>query len=1077
VRLSTLIRRGLFHYWRTNLAVIAGVATAVSVLGGALLVGESVRDSLRNLVVERLGSTDQVIAAGSFFREELTDSFSTAVPLIQLEGIVIHQTSGLRATGIQVYGIDERFWQFHQVDQAAPERREVYLSPSLARELAAADNDGILLRVEKPSYIPAESLHGRKSDAARTVRFSFAGALLPENLGEFSLQPQQGAVRAAFVSLDTLQDSLEQPDRVNTLLLGEGETGAEATLRDAFALEDLGLKVDPVDSAAQLESEAGMLSDSLVDQGEAAAAALNAETQSVLTYLANTLRIGSREVPYSLIAAVPPSWGVPGLDPGKIVLNQWAAQDLAARTGEPLTLEYYLWRDDGGLVTETADFEVGGIIPTRDQRELAPDYPGITDVADIVDWDPPFPMDLGRIRPRDEDYWDRYQATPKAYVTLADGQRLWESRFGKVTALRAEGANPDAFRQELRDRLDPFEQGFMLLPVREQSLGASAGATDFGEYFVYFSFFLVVSALMLAGLFFRLGLEQRVRETGLLESAGYPARTVRRIFLREGAVLAAIGCVIGMAGAAAYAWVIVYGLRTWWVGAVGTQMLSVNVSPVWMFAGAVGGFLAALAAIALTLRSLRRISPKDRLAGVLTPGADVRPVARRAVWIGAVSLIAGLAMVATAALGLMPQVGGFFGAGTLLLIALLAFFRARLARTHTALGGNGGAAVARLGARNASFRPGRAVLSVALIASATFIIVAVDAFRFTGEGDVTDPASGSGGYRLMAEALLPLYYDPATPQGRRELGLGEMEDAGFVSFRLRPGDDVSCLNLYQPQNPRVLGAPEEFLEDGRFTFQSSLAETPEERANPWLLLEEISDDGAIPAAVAANSLQYILHRALGDEFVLNLAEGRQVRFRLVAALADTVFQRELIISEENFQRQFPNQEGYRVFLLNGSEDVGASLEESLADYGFDVRSTAEQLAEFHRVENTYLSTFQTLGALGLLLGTVGLAVILLRNVLERRRELALLRAVGYKSGHLALMVLSENLYLLVSGLFVGVLTALIAIAPAFATRGGGLTLASLGSLLVPVLITGVLASVLATVVSLRSPLLEALRAE
>ena len=65
-------------------------------------------------------------------------------------------------------------------------------------------------------------------------------------------------------------------------------------------------------------------------------------------------------------------------------------------------------------------------------------------------------------------------------------------------------------------------------------------------------------------------------------------------------------------------------------------------------------------------------------------------------------------------------------------------------------------------------------------------------------------------------------------------------------------------------------------------------------------------------------------------------------------------------------------------------------------FGGDATSTAERLARFHRVENTYLSTFQTLGGLGLLLGTVGLATVLLRNVLERRRELALLAAVGYR---------------------------------------------------------------------------------
>ena len=81
-----------------------------------------------------------------------------------------------------------------------------------------------------------------------------------------------------------------------------------------------------------------------------------------------------------------------------------------------------------------------------------------------------------------------------------------------------------------------------------------------------------------------------------------------------------------------------------------------------------------------------------------------------------------------------------------------------------------------------------------------------------------------------------------------------------------------------------------------------------------------------------------------------------------------------------------------------------------------MQSAPARLAAFHRVENSYLETFRALGALGLLLGTVGLAAVLMRNVLERRRELALLRAVGYRPRHLAVMVLAENLFLLVVGL-------------------------------------------------------------
>ena len=96
--------------------------------------------------------------------------------------------------------------------------------------------------------------------------------------------------------------------------------------------------------------------------------------------------------------------------------------------------------------------------------------------------------------------------------------------------------------------------------------------------------------------------------------------------------------------------------------------------------------------------------------------------------------------------------------------------------------------------------------------------------------------------------------------------------------------------------------------------------------------------------------------------------------------------------------------------------AGPAAAAILADFGADARSTADRIAEFHRVENTYLSTFQTLGGLGLLLGTVGLAAVLLRNVLERRRELALLGAVGYGLPRLFVIVVTESALLLISGL-------------------------------------------------------------
>jgi putative ABC transport system permease protein len=376
------------------------------------------------------------------------------------------------------------------------------------------------------------------------------------------------------------------------------------------------------------------------------------------------------------------------------------------------------------------------------------------------------------------------------------------------------------------------------------------------------------------------------------------------------------------------------------------------------------------------------------------------------------------------------------------------------------------------------------VLCIALIAFATFVIVAVEAFKRDEPGALVGRHSGGGGYPLLVETLLPIVHDLNDVPGREAMNLpagGALQGVRFDRFRVRPGDDTSCLNLYQPKNPRIIGGTQEFINSGRFAFHSSLAESAEERANPWLLLNRELEDGVIPVITDANSMTYVLHMKLGDDFVLPGSSERPIKLRLVAALADSIFQGEMLMAEQPFMRLFPEWDGYRFFLadapLGQTLEATELLESRLSDWGVDVASTAERLAGFHRVEYTYLSTFQMLGGLGLLLGTLGLGAILLRNVLERRRELALLRALGYTQSDFLTMVVAENVLLLVGGLIIGTFCALVAIAPMFLDRGGRLPVDTVALLLLGVLGTGLLASLGATVAALRSPLLSALRAE
>jgi ABC-type lipoprotein release transport system permease subunit len=634
--------------------------------------------------------------------------------------------------------------------------------------------------------------------------------------------------------------------------------------------------------------------------------------------------------------------------------------------------------------------------------------------------------------------------------------------------------------------------------VRDQSLAASRGATDFGEYFLYFSFFLVVSALMLTTLFFKLGIEQRAREVGTLQAIGFSDSGIQRLFLAEGTLLAIVGSLLGLIGAVAYGAFLIHGLRTWWVGAVGTTALTLHISWVWMIVGALGGVVAAVVCIFVTLRRLGRVSTRSLLAGSLEDlsrkGAKEDAKTQRGsriaffaplreIFLAIAFTLIGLVLLMCGALQAIPRVAAFFGGGVVLLIAGVLYLSSWLKRSQRpAIHGSGWWTVARLGFRNATYRPGRTVLCITLIAAAAFIIVAVDSFRRSGVS-TADRKSGTGGFPLLAESLLPVVHDANTPAGRESLNLSNdaaLKDLSFVNLRVRPGDDTSCLNLYQPRNPKIVAPPESFIRDNRFAFQSSLASSQEEQTNPWLLLDRQFDNGVVPVIGDANSLTYVLHVKVGDELVIDHSSG-PVRLLIAGALSDSVFQSELLMSEKNFLRLFPEQEGYRMFLIDAPTEeatqVSTVLEDRLSDFGFDVVSTGERLANYHRVENTYLSTFQMLGGLGLVLGTFGMAAVLLRNVFERRKELALLRAVGYNSSHFATMVITENVLMLVCGLAVGFICALLAIAPVLFERGARLPNLSLGLLLLAVLLSGAIASLVGTLAALRSPLLPALRAE
>jgi ABC-type antimicrobial peptide transport system permease subunit len=1116
---TRLLFDSLVYHGRSHLAVGLGSAVGAAVLAGALLVGDSLRGSLRDRADRQLFGTEHALVGGRFFREQLAAELPGGVkPVILLQGTV---TAGdRRASRVTILGVDDRFG----LGEFTPTGNSATVADALARALDPKPGTPIRVTVQKSSAVPRSSAFAKRDTEAATQSITLtADRILPPGhpAGEFTLSPGPATPLNLIVPLAALQQAIDQPGRVNGLL---SPPQALQPLQDELArrltLADWELKahVAPHRKAyISVESRRLILEPAAVDAATQAAADRNAQAAPTFVYLANSIAANGAEIPYSVVAGVDPSidtWAFPPdggpITDDEIVLVDWNESPLKVKPGDRVTLTYFKPEVEGRVEEASHTFRLRQVIPLDGPAadpDLVPEFPGITNKLSLRDWDPPFPYDNTRMKPRDEKYWQKYRTTPKAYITLAAARQLWGSRFGDTTSVRVIPRGEDAaaalpgYREALLKRLDPNRGGFQFDPVAERLHAAGRGSTDFGMLFLAFSFFLIAAALMLVGLLFRLSLERRAREVGLLRAAGYPLRTVRGLLLIEGLIVAVIGSAVGLVAALGYAAGMLYLLAKLWPTPGVASFLTLHVSATSLLIGFVASVVMSELAVWWAVRGQSRIEPSHLLKGVSQDESATPARPRWAPWIGLVCLLGAIALMAMAPFMPPgePQAGTFFGGGALLLGAGLAAVWTWLKRPrHKVV-----RSLTPLGMRNATRNPTRSLLTVGLLASAAFLLVAVESFRRQPDGDFLAKTGGSGGFPLLAETDSPVFQDltgEATltdierqiqteyqnarkPPEEREAKMDEIrrvfQAVTVYPFRVRAGDDASCLNLYQATRPKVLGVPDALIDRGGFQFSDTEAKTPEEKANPWLLLRQTGD--TIPAFVEENTAVWQLKKGLGDEIEVPNEEGRPVRMRIAGFFKDSVFQSEVVIGDAAFRKAFPRTEGFSYFLLDvapGTDPriVEKTFDEALGAYGMEVTPTADRVSSYLAVQNTYLTTFQLLGGFGLLLGVVGLAVVLLRNVWERRSELALLRAMGYRLGTLNRLVFVENALLLLLGLGAGVIAALIAVAPHLA-GGGSVPWGRLAAMLGAVLVVGLMAAGAAVAASVRTPIVRGLRQE
>lgn len=1076
-----LALRGLRYHWRTQLGAFLGAVLAAAILTGALAVGDSVRASLKHLALARIGQIEFTLYnPGRFFRTELAttvDPKAAAVALMR--GAASSGSGDARAGRVQVAGVTEAFWALGGTTPPALDEDTVILNDRLAQFLGVKVGEDVLLRVDKPSLLSRDAPLSKIEDATVTLRLPVKAIVTEAGFGNFSLEANQVPPYNAFVSRATLQKAIGMEGRANALLIGTGHEAAAltSTLWQNWKLVDAGLKLRSVaqDTATELRTDRVFLEPGVADSAQTALP----QTQRVLTYFVNSLTLGQKSTPYSVVSALER----PDLKDDEILLHPWLAEDLGAKVGDTLTLKFWLVGPLRKLEEHTGTFRVKAILaptdPTLDP-DLMPDIPGLTDKKDCRQWEPGVPIDLNKIREKDQAYWAAHRGTPKAIITLKAGQTLWINRFGNLTAIRYPKASLTQVEACLRQALNPASLGLFFQPVRERALSASAASTDFGGLFLGFSLFLIVAALLLTGLLFAFGVEQRATEVGTLLALGLTPRQVRSLLLREGGLLALLASVLGAFLATLYTRAVLGGLSGVWKDAVVRSPLTYEAKPETLVGGALSSFLVGLLVIWLVSRKQAQAPVRALLAGS-SPGA-ARPVLSsrgRGPLSSVLLTVLGLGSVAASGQLHGEEAAGLtFMGGALLLSAGLVACRVLLARWD---GASGSLTLDGLGVRNAARRPSRSLGAIALFACGSFLVVAINAFRQSPTEAATQRSSGTGGFALYAESALPVYVDLNRTEGREQFALDEQDLQGVtvVPLRLREGDEASCLNLNKIQTPRLVGIdPTHLKERKAFTFTQSLAA---KGADPWSLLDWSDGTDAIPVIGDMNTVTWSLQKSLGSTFAYNDDRGVKHTLKIVGVLANSVLQGSLIVSERHFTQLFPNQSGYQVFLIDASgasaSTASKALTRGLEDVGLSVTPTTDRLAAFSTVENTYLSIFGLLGGLGLILGSIGLGVIVLRNVLERRGELALLRAVGLPTTALHRLVFAEHALLLVLGLLLGLVSALAAIFPTLRAPGAQPPFGTLIPLLLGVFVSGFVWVWLATRTALRAPLLEALRSE
>jgi putative ABC transport system permease protein len=1030
VKRSLIFNKSALLYQGIIIALLSGIIT------GSLLVGKSVRNSLKTDSIRRLGNTGILVSSGiRYFDQGLPRRVAEKINakcagFIELRGHCQNFETGKSAGDVKIIGVTPGFIRLQGNDSLMTGENKIAVNTQLAQHLGIKAGDDIIIKFSRISDFPSNAPFSPGREDDRSVVLTVGKIITADEGGNFSLGISQIVPFNLFINITDLEKAAEVKIKINRLIIERGKDIDQSivydNLREILTPEDIGLNCRPVNHNSKYELTSGRIfidreiTDDIISKIP--------EAMPIITYLANSIEKGKKSTPYSFVAALPPGIGTDVPSGNEIFLNRWVADDIGAAPGDSVKMSWYTNQNDR-LEERDRYFRVSGVVGMDGiwaDSLLMPEFPGIAGRESCTSWDAGSAISLDRIRKKDEEYWNRYKGTPKAFISYADGKDMWENNFGPATAIRfPAGWSEQEIRSKLRGSLKPDRSGFIIRNLYNDSIKAAESGVDFSTLFISLGFFIVISSILLLSLVVSLYFDSRKSYIYTLRALGFTSRKINLLLFLESVVISVAGIITGIIAGGFFNYEIIRALNSVWSGAV--QMNTLNTSfdlPAMLSGSAISLFLIL---VFLKLKISAYIKKLNRTETGSFTGHSQKSNAIALAFSCSVFLI--LTVLSLIHPGRSIPLA--FSGGTMLLVSVILIIRQLILKRRS---GQVSMGIRTLSARYYAFFPSHVTTPVLFIAAGIFILIVTSSNRKSFSLREDDPSGGTGGYLFWCETTLPVIASLNSDDGLKKVNIekDELKGMSIVQVRKAAGDDASCLNLNHITTPAILGLdPSSFISGGSFSFASVMKEF--RNRSPWEILNLDPSGNTVYGIADQTVLEWGLKIGVGDTLTIRAENGQPLNIIVAAGLKSSIFQGNIITGLNSFNKFFPSVGGNNIFLIGGkprlSEEYKNLLTDRLLPYGIDIYPANERLAGFYQVTNTYLAVFSLLGTMGMILGVFGLGFVLLRNYNSRKKEFALMLASGFSLSSIKKFIFSEQVFILVAGIISGILPALIATLP------------------------------------------------